>query len=378
MAMFGVVIVLLGTLFGLPEVRARLELTDLVRQGNLQSILLAGVFLSTIVCGPLIDRFGHKPVLASSGALVTAALVGFAVARSYDFAVAAGLLLGFGGGGLNISTNALVSDLYTEERGAKLNQLGLFFGVGGLVMPFLAAAVSARFSIPQILGFVAGLAAVCTLLYFVLRFPAAAEGHGFSLRGAARVARYPGVLLFALLLFFQSGNEACLSGWTSTWASGLGAPPRAATWILALFLACMMLGRLLAAPILGRIGKAQLVLASAAGAAVGSAIVLLADLKMLVAGVAIIGLSYAGIYPTVLAMAGDRYQRFSGTVFGLLFSIALLGGIAAPWSLGHLSQALGVRYGVVVPLVGAVMICGIMAVIMRRVGTAAIEGKQEK
>ena len=43
---FGVVLVLLGTLFGMPPMRARLQLTDMVRQGDLQTLLLFGVFLA--------------------------------------------------------------------------------------------------------------------------------------------------------------------------------------------------------------------------------------------------------------------------------------------------------------------------------------------
>jgi hypothetical protein len=56
----------------------------------------------------------------------------------------------------------------------------------------------------------------------------------------------------------------------------------------------------------------------------------------------------------VLAIAGDRYHRFAGTVFGLLFSIGALGNMSFPWAVGHISQAAGVRWGMVVPLAGAI------------------------
>ena len=83
---FGVVLVLLGTLFGMPQMRARLQLTDMVRQGNLQTLLLFGVFLATVVAGPLIDRFGNKLVLAVSALLATVALIGFAAGHGYSAA----------------------------------------------------------------------------------------------------------------------------------------------------------------------------------------------------------------------------------------------------------------------------------------------------
>jgi fucose permease len=73
-------------------------------------------------------------------------------------------------------------------------------------------------------------------------------------------------------------------------------------------------------------------------------------------GAAIVGLSFAAIYPTVLAMAADRYQRQAGTIFGLLFAVGLIGGMLFPWAIGHISQRFGVRYGMLLPLLGAVAI----------------------
>jgi len=71
--LFGIVLALLGTLFGLPEVRARLRV-NLGQQGDLFLILYFGVFLSSLVAGPLIDRMGNKLVLMVSALLVTARL----------------------------------------------------------------------------------------------------------------------------------------------------------------------------------------------------------------------------------------------------------------------------------------------------------------
>src|SRR5207245_9789431 len=69
--LFGIVLALLGTLFGLPEVRARLRV-NLGQQGDLFLILYFAVFLSSLLAGPLIDRMGNKVVLMVSPLLVTA------------------------------------------------------------------------------------------------------------------------------------------------------------------------------------------------------------------------------------------------------------------------------------------------------------------
>ena len=76
-------------------------------------------------------------------------------------------------------------------------------------------------------------------------------------------------------------------------------------------------------------------------------------------GTALIGLSYGPIFPTTLAIAGDRYSQRAGTVFGLLFSIALVGGMTFPWAVGQVSQRVGVRAGMIVPGLGALGIVGL-------------------
>jgi MFS transporter, FHS family, glucose/mannose:H+ symporter len=170
--------------------------------------------------------------------------------------------------------------------------------------------------------------------------------------------RYPGVLVLGFVLFCQSGDEASIGGWTSTYVGEAGFPARTATFILAGYWASLMAGRLLGARILKSVGKEHLVLASGAGALVGAAVLLTnRSAVMLIFGVLIIGLSYAGVFPTVLAIAGDTYTKLAGTVFGLLFAIALIGGMLFPWLVGQISENFGIRFGMIVPLVGAAAIC---------------------
>jgi MFS family permease len=53
--------------------------------------------------------------------------------------------------------------------------------------------------------------------------------------------------------------------------------------------------------------------------------------------------AYAGVTPTPLGVAGAALPARTGTVFGVLFSLAVLGGMAFPWAAGHLAPAFGVR-----------------------------------
>jgi len=370
---FGIVMAILGTLFGLPEMRARLGIS-LAQQGTVFLLLYAGIFAATLVAGPGIDAIGNKPILLVASLLVAGAMAGFVYAHTFRAAMVPAVLLGLGGGGLNISTNALVSDLYGERRGPMLNVLGIFYGVGALCIPLLAAVIAGHFTIPQLLWICAGMAGLCAIAFLLMSFPAAVEAQSFSWKDAARVVRYPGVLLLGFLLFCQSGNEASIAGWTSTYAgpAGLGLGPRVATVVLAMYWGSLMLGRLAAAQLLGFARKTQLVIASALGSVAGAWILIASESTLtLMVGAIVLGLSYASIFPTVLAIAGDAYQKMAGTVFGLLFAIALIGGMTFPWAVGRLAEAANVRAGMVVPLFGAALICLIAFLIKRGRGRTA-------
>lgn len=374
---FGIVMAVLGTLFGLPEMRARLMI-DLAQQGNVFLLLYVGILLATLVAGPVIDAIGNKVVLVASSVLVAAGMAGLAYAHSFGGAAIPAVLLGLGGGGLNTSTNVLVSDLYGEKRGPMLNLLGIFYGIGALCIPLLAAVIAGHFAIaPQLLT-CAGLAGACAMLFLAMHFPVASVPQSFSWREVLRVAQYPGVLVLGFLLFCQSGNEASISGWTSTYVGAAGLGARTATLILAGYWAALMAGRLAVSGLLKFVGKRQLVLASGVGALIGAAILLTNRSEgMLVVGVLVIGLSYAGVFPTALAIAGDAYRKMAGTVFGSLFAIALVGGMSFPWAVGQISQRLGVRSGMVVPLAGAAGICVLAWRILRSEKSVAVVGQGE-
>ncbi len=361
MFIFGVVLALLGTLFGLPAMRERLGV-NLAQQGDLFLLLYAGVCFSTVAVGPLIDRFGNKLVLLLSAVLVALALLEFAAARSMLAAVVASLVMGVGGGGLNTSCNVLTSELYEGKRGPMLNLLGIFYGFGALFIPLLAAVITNLLPMPELLLFTAILPAIAVVAYAVLPFPPAREGHGMAWKEIVEVVRYPGLLLFGILLFMESGNEAVLAGWTSTYLGAAGAAARIATWILAGYWAGLMLGRFSATRLLRRFRDVQLVLLSALGSIAGCAILLGGrSVGLLAAAVFFTGSAFSAIYPTTLAMIGDRYRRFAGTVFGVLFALGLAGGAGFPWAVGHISQAHTVRTGMALPVAGA---CAVAATVM--------------
>lgn len=359
MALFGMSLAIPGTVLGFPAIREQLHMSP-QQQGLITSLLLTGVLFSTLVAGPVIDRFGNKVVLASSSLLAAVGFGGFLAAiplRSIAMLGVCVLVLGLGSGGLNTSTNAAVSALYEDKRAAMLNLLGVFFGGGAFLLPTIAAMLSPQAAV----AFACGFAAICTTGYFSLRFPPPKEARSFSLSQAAKVIAYPGVLLFAALFLFESANEQNMNSFSSTWLGAAGMTATRAAAIYSMYHLSMAAGRLLALPLLKIIEKRTLVIASAFGSVCGTILVLRSasahSPAMMGAGVVMTGLSFGPIYPTMLGLAGDRYQRFAGTLFGMLFSIALMGAIIAPSAVGVLAKRQSnMLAGTVVPLIGTALV----------------------
>jgi fucose permease len=298
------------------------------------------------------DRFGIKPALTLGAVLMAAALARIASAESYGAAAAGVVLLGLGGGALNGSTNTLVADLYDDprEKSSALNILGIFFGIGALFLPFAIGSLIETLGLARILYFTAGLGGLVAIAALAPAFPPPKAAGGLRFKELGGVVRQPLVLLLAFLLFFQSGNEFIVGGYLSSFLTReLGAPVTTASYVLAAYWAAIMAARVFSSRLVLRVEGRVMVLWSAAITVAGVIVLVTArGLVQAAGGAVLIGLGFASIYPAVLGFAGSRYQERSGTVFGILFSIALTGGMTLPWLVGRIAAAEGLRTGLMV------------------------------
>ena len=364
MFVFGIVMAILGAI--LPSLFATIAL-DKAEAGNLFLVMNFAMLIMSLAFGPVVDRFGFKAFLLGSAVLVAASLVLLSTAASYPVVLAAVAVLGFAGGGINGGANALTADLNPERRGAALNVLGTFFGFGALTMPFLIGALLQHLGLRAILTIAALLSLVPAVMYAVLRFPRPKHEQGFPLARAAHVVGNPLLWLCAFLLFFQSANEFTVGGWLSSYLSEvIGFAPAAASLVLAGYWAAMMSGRFVSSRIVGRLGNARLVLASAVLAFAASLIAAFAQSQLVAcAGAILLGLGFAAIFPSTLAVIGEAFPAFTGTAFSVAFVVALSGGMTAPWLTGRIAADSGLRQGMLVPVVACAAIVVLQLVIMR-------------
>lgn len=365
MFVFGIVMAILGAI--LPDLFAKVGF-DKGAAGDLFLTMNFAMLVMTLFFGPMVDRFGFKVLLIASALLVAGAFFLLSMASTYGLILAAAVVLGIGGGGLNGGTNALTSDIHeAEKRGPAMNVLGVFFGFGALTIPFLIGTLLAVLGMGKILLMAVVLSLVPFVLFAASRFPRAKQAQGFPIKDAARIGRDPLLWLCAFLLFFQSGNEFTVGGWISTHLQEtFGVAPAAAALILAGYWAAIMAGRFVSSRILRAVGPSRLVLMSAVLAL--AAALLLRGAPSAVpaaAGAVLIGLGFAAIYPTTLAVVGENFAAFTGTAFSVVISVGLAGGMLAPWLAGRIARGAGLRQGLFLPVVNCAMIIVLQVLIAR-------------
>ncbi|WP_274423355.1 multidrug effflux MFS transporter [Chelativorans sp. YIM 93263] len=100
------------------------------------SVYFAGFAVSQLFCGPLSDGFGRKPVTFVFMAIYAAASLLALVAPTVEVLIAARFLQGFGAAvGVAVS-RALVRDLFTHERSARvMNLIGIILAAGPALAP---------------------------------------------------------------------------------------------------------------------------------------------------------------------------------------------------------------------------------------------------
>ena len=355
MFVFGTILGLPGTVLGLPEVADAYGLS-LADRGTLISTLFVGLLLGSIASGPLVDRFGHRTSLAASSALVAVSLLLFAAASTFSRAGVALLCLGVSCAGMNTASNALGSELFPGERGRRMNGIALMVGLGGLAMPLATALVSGMFSWRAIVVGGAVLAAAATASAALVDVAGSAPVTRRSTDAVAYIARQPAFGWFGLLLVLGAATEASMAGWTSTFLAASGFSARAATWALSTHWLGLIVGRVLFMKRVDISKGAAIRRAALCGAAAVGVFLAVQSPLVLAAGPFVVGLAIAVVVPTSLAWAGDRYPGNAGALFGMLLTLAQVGGIAAPALIGVVADWAGVRIGLTLVVANCLLV----------------------
>ena len=320
---YGMIAAMLGTI--LPDLSDRFRLTP-TQNGTIAFSQALGLIIASVGVGPLLDTEGDKAGLVLG--LVFIAIVLFLLPRSSGFRsiVLLLFLLGVGGGIVVTGANALVSGVSEAHRATALNLVNLFFGLGGLATPFIAANLFKRNWV-RLCYTVASLTVVALMVQAVAKMPAPSGAAGFVLADAGPVLGRPLLFLLGLFLFLYITCEVGVWNWLPRHLIAQGIPESRALNILSLgFALGLLIGRVGVSPILIHVPAVTVTLAASVAMAVTTFLMLGTD-RPTVAFVLVFiaGLSMAPVFPTTLAIVGNAFPRMTGTAIGFVITCGWAG-----------------------------------------------------
>ena len=330
--------------------------------GNYFLSLALGVIAATRVAEALRSLRGVSVLLVTGCVLSCAALFFLAgvpvpPAGSVWLRAVGLLALGAGAGLLNVALFHGITPRYQRDPAGTVVIGGAWYGIGCLAATLLVAGTFYAYTVPSILILMAVVPGLYAGVYWRTRIAAAPVAQR-SVREVLADFRSPGAILFALLLFFQFGNEWSIAGWLPIFLiRRVGLSQSGALLLLALYWVFLLIGRLVAIAVLPRVRHTRLLLGSVLAAIFGCLILFSTNNGFGAAtGVFFVGSGFASIYPLVTEAIGRRFPYYHPGFFNGIFTFAQVGGLIAPATLGYAAGFWGVGVVLGIPLIGTFMV----------------------
>jgi len=318
---FGLISATLGTLqpywagMGLnPEQTAHVALGQAV-----------GMILASLIAGPLCDNKGKKTGLLLGLSALLIALGALPHVAGFAMVVSSLFLVGLGGGILVTSANALLSDISADRRAAVMNFVSVFFGLGGMLAPFLVAnllSANTDESAVQFFYLMVALIAVTLIIHAATKMPPPTGQRSFRFTEAGELLGRPALWLLVVYMFLYVSCELNYWNWLTRHLMAQGIKNSVAQNILSFgFALGLLLGRLAVLPILARVSVITVTLWATVLMAVSTFCVLQSNDPVL-AGVAVFfsGLAMAPVFPNIVALTGGAFDRATGTAIGIVIT----------------------------------------------------------
>jgi len=237
--------------------------------------------------------------------------------------------------------------LFDGKEPSRASNFGnAFVGLAFVLIPLTIVTLinDLGWSYEMTLSIIASVVLTFAVFAFISSYPRVSTG--FELAKAVRLLSQPLVLLAALALVCYIGLEFSMSTWIKPLMTELyektdnANAVRDAGRILALFGLAMAVGRFLTSMVkkLSQIGT--FIVAGGALVVVGSVMIMVctANPKLATLAVLVTGLAFAPMFPTIVGVTFSKYDAgLYGSIFGIIFSIGLLGSMILPKLIGSLS-----------------------------------------
>lgn len=325
----------------------RLELgAPISYAGMISMIIAAGTIVSSLMSSQMIRRLGAGLVTAISVGMTAAALFGFSVSGSFPLLCLWAVPYGLGAGAVDAALNNYVAVHYSSRH---MSWLHAFWGVGVTVSPYIMSSCLASGQ-----GWQAGyrtvsiLQAALTVVLFAA-LPLWKRTGGEEIESAKDVPLSQAVKIsgvpFVLLAFFGfCALETTAGLWASSYLVGArGVDPETAAQFTALFYMGETAGRVANGFIADRFGDRKMIRAGILVMLAGVALVLVPANSVALAGLIVIGLGAAPVYPCIIhATPGNFGKENSQALVGIQMASAYCGSTFMPPLFGLAAQYISV------------------------------------
>ncbi|MEX2162063.1 MAG: MFS transporter [Anaerolineales bacterium] len=320
--------------------------------GILGLISLAGFVLVSFNSGPLIRAKSFHWLLLAGLGIRAAAFMVIALFPSWPVILVMTFLLALGGGGIDSGLNIFIA---ARGNARQINWLHASFGIGATSGPFLAAGVQAaggtwQWNFAVIAAFLAVLTFLVwrTASHWRMEIPLKEEQRPAAKRQAKLVdsLRLPVVQISVMLFFFYVATEISTGQWSfSLFTLGRGTPELAAKFWVGAYWGVFTIGRILFGLVADKV-PLNTFLRGALVAATAGALLLWWNPVAWVgfAGLALMGLAEAPIYPSLIASTTARVGRENAAnAIGLQGAAAGVGGATMVGLIGILATSIGIE-----------------------------------
>jgi fucose permease len=320
---YGMIAAMLGTI--LPNLSERFRLTP-TQNGTIATAQALGLMIASLGVGPLLDTEGDKIGLILGLVFIVIALSFLPRSGGYGSVVFLMFLLGVGGGIVVTGANALANSVSGAHSATVLNLVNLFFGLGGLMTPFISANLF-HGNWVKLCYTVAVLALATVGVQAAVHMPAPTPGSGFVLTHAGPILGRPLLFLLGFLLFLYVSCEVGVWNWLARHLIAQGIPETRALNILSLgFALGLLLGRVAVSPILIDVSPLRVLLAASVAMAITTFLMLQTNKPGAAAALVFIaGLAMAPVFPTTLAVTGAHFPSLPGTAIGFVITCGWAG-----------------------------------------------------
>ncbi|AJQ95998.1 MFS transporter [Gynuella sunshinyii] len=333
-----------------------------------------GYFSSSMSAGFILNRLGVGALLAGSSLLVFVALTGFAFAPYWAVFLLFAVLLGLGSGAIDTGLNAYAAEHFSTRQ---MNWLHAAFGVGAMTGPMIATTVLVVTGNWRVgygaIGFILLLMAG---LFFITRHQLddqPDQSHTADepdLSGGYQYIFRQSVVWFHILLFFiYTGVEIGVGQWAFTvLTEGRSIDTAQAGLWTSFFWGALAAGRVFFGVVVAKVQTDVVIRLAMWGTLVGTGVFCIDGLPLLsLLGLLVTGFCLAPIFPCLMSRTPQRVgKKLASRVIGIQVSVALIGGVSLPFSMGYIASFFGLESIGVTVLVLVILLVLVHEILMMR------------